>query len=54
METTIKILKNVIRIKSKALYFFSRKAYTENFEIRRKYELEIKEIETAIIILKQK
>ncbi|RKT01067.1 hypothetical protein BCF58_0278 [Chryseobacterium defluvii] len=52
MENTIKILLSVVKIKNKALYFFSRKPSPENFEIRKKYELDIAEIERAILILK--
>ncbi|OBW43518.1 hypothetical protein AB670_00048 [Chryseobacterium sp. MOF25P] len=53
MENTIKILKSVLKIKNKALYFFKRNPTSESFEIRRKYETEIIEIEKAIEILKR-
>lgn len=53
METVIKILKSVLKIKNKALYFLKRNPTSESFEIRTKYETEISEIEKAIEILKK-
>lgn len=53
MENTIKILKTVLKIKNKALYFFRRNPTSESFETRRKYEEDISEIEKAIEILKR-
>lgn len=53
METTIKILKAVLKVKNKALDFFNWNPTPVSFETRRKYEAQISEIEKAIEILKK-